>query len=161
MKLDRLPEIIEFYGGIFDLSLGSLEPIEELDLLTKPSKPIPDKTTELTGLVDNDFKEAKTFADHAEQIFSFVERAPVIIAHNLAYDKELLEVEAQRLGRRLTWPRGICTVEATVHLKGFRFSLSNLHEHLFNQHFAGSHRARADVMALARCCIELYKRGDL
>ncbi len=55
--------------------------------------------------------------------------------------------------------RLICTVESTEHIKGFRLTLTKLHEHLFGEAFPSAHRAENDVRPLTRCFIELYNRG--
>jgi DNA polymerase III epsilon subunit-like protein len=84
-----------------------------------------------------------------------------VIAHNLSYDRDMLNIEFQRLGHFIAWPPGLCTVEQSVHYKGYRLNLTGLHEYLFGQPFAGAHRARPDVEALTRCCVEMFKRRDL
>jgi len=52
-------------------------------------------------------------------------------------------------------------VEQTQHLKGHRLSLGDLHDLLLGERFSGAHRARADVMALARCVSEMIRRDML
>jgi DNA polymerase III alpha subunit (gram-positive type) len=84
-----------------------------------------------------------------------------VIAHNASFDQEAINIEANRLGRIIKWPTCRCSVEQTIHLKGKRLTLGALHEHLFGARFDDAHRARADVMALVRCCCELHKRGEL
>jgi DNA polymerase III epsilon subunit-like protein len=101
------------------------------------------------------------FVGVANQIFSFIESAPLIIAHNLSFDKDALEIEAERLGRTIAWPPGLCSVEQSLHLKSKRLTLKKLHAELFGKEFEGAHRAKTDVQALVRCCVELFKRGVL
>ena len=87
-----------------------------------------------------------------------------MIAHNLSYDYAVLMAEFSRCCTEgsVKWPiRRICTVQETEFMKGFRLNLTSLHEELFGEPFAGAHRARTDVEALTRCCIELFKRGDI
>ena len=76
----------------------------------------------------------------------------------MSFDQEMIDIEAERLGQILRWQRLVCTVEQTVHLRGHRLSLSLLHQHLFDEPFAGAHRAKVDVAALIRCSVELHKR---
>ena len=48
--------------------------------------------------------------------------ADVVVAHNLSFDLQMLEVEATRIGQKVPWPeRKVCTIEATEYLKGFSF----------------------------------------
>lgn len=162
LKLEQQPHVIEFYGGLFDLKKGKL--LDEVNTFVRPPKPelVTKEITNITGITYDDLKDAPTFAEVADKIFPAVEKSPICIAHNLSFDKEMLELEADRLSRKLKWPkRLICTVEQTVHIKGFRMNLSLLHEHLFGEPFAGAHRAKVDVEALARCCKELLKKGVL
>ncbi len=159
VPLERQPSIIEFYGCVADLATGKVT--KELDLLICPPKfPLPAIITKVTGLTDAALADKPAFGDVSESIFNMIEEAaPVVIAHNLSFDKGMVDIEAERLGLTITWPRLICTIEQTTHLKGFRLNLSALHEFLFNEPFKGAHRAKADVAALTRCACELYKRG--
>jgi DNA polymerase III alpha subunit (gram-positive type) len=163
LKLDKQPHVIEFYGAMCDLKKGKV--LDEVNTFIRPPAPeLVDKTiTRITGITfEEHLKDAPTFAEVAEKIFSPLERAPILIAHNLSFDKEMIEIEAERLARKLKWPkRLLCTVEQTIHIKGFRMNLSLLHEYLFGEPFAGAHRAKVDVEALLRCCKELVKRGVL
>ena len=162
IKIDKQPEVIEYYGCAVDLVTGNIN--QELSLLIKPSRPsvVTDEITRITGLKYDDLKEAPGFMQVANEIFGQIEKAPAIIAHNLSYDKEMLEIEAERLGRKINWPSPlICTVEQTVHLKGYRLNLSDMHEMLFGVRFDGAHRAKVDVQALTKCCVELKRRGML
>jgi len=167
LKLEKQPEIIEFYGCLTDLKTGKIK--KELDTFLAPSKALSDipapgdrKTiTEITGITNEMLKGAPTFKEKAKEIVTLIEKSPIVIAHNASFDKEMINIEAERLGITIMWPRIICTVEATIALKGFRLSLSALHEELFNEPFTGAHRAKVDVSALVRCCVELFQRGFL
>jgi DNA polymerase III epsilon subunit family exonuclease len=165
IKLDKQSEVIDFYATLIDLETGEL--IKEVELLIRPQRPLSDapapgekKTiTQITGLTNELLVNAPQFKDVASEIFALIESADLVIAHNAAFDKEILDIEAERLQHIINWPRLVCTVEQTVHLKGFRLSLGNLHELLFGERFPEAHRARTDAQALLRCVLELNKRG--
>jgi len=162
VKNDKLPELIEFYGCTWDLAKD--KKINELDQLVRPSSPeaITELITSITGLKWEDVKDAPTFKDVASKIIKLIEASPIVIGHNLSFDIEMIDIEAERCGLKVNWPKiRICTVEQTVHLKGHRLNLSGLHELLFGEKFEGAHRAKVDVMALKRCCVELIKKGIL
>jgi DNA polymerase III epsilon subunit-like protein len=168
MPLERLPEVIEFYGVLADLNSGKKK--DEFHTLIKPSRPLSPmpvdfkskKTiTDITGITNDMLKLAPSFREVSGRIFKFLEEAPLVIAQNASFDRDIIDIEAERLGLELEWPPIICTIEQTVHLKGYRLSLSALHEHLFGKAFSGAHRAKADTEALVRCCVELVKRGEL
>lgn len=164
------PHVVEFYGQIVD---ENDQVIESLEFLAKPphlppnkdNKPpffISDEIRKITGLTDDDVKDAEPFAFYAEQVAGIIGRADSVVAHNLSYDYSVISIEMDRIKRSIEWPLiRICTVEETEYLKGFRLSLSALHDHLFSEPFAGAHRARVDVAALTRCFCELRARGVL
>lgn len=171
LALDRQPEIIEFCGLLADLSTGKV--VDELDVLIRPSRPLEDRPsvvrgkagkksiTEITGITNEMLNGRPTFAEASDGIFKMVEGAPLVIAQNASFDKEMLDIEAARLGLQLEWPPLLCSIEQTVHLRGYRLALGDLHEHLLGKKFEGAHRARADVEALLRCLVELCRRGDI
>ena len=159
LSLDKQPEVIEFYGCRVDLMTGAVD--EELDILIKPRLKISDEITKITG-IDNDMVASSLpFVAHADAISNLIHGSDMVIAHNLSYDKEMIDIEFRRLGKTITWPEGRCTVEQTVHFKGHRLTLSDLHQFLFEKPFKGAHRAKVDVEALTRCCVELVKNGEL
>jgi DNA polymerase III epsilon subunit-like protein len=156
---DRLPEVIEFYGVLVDED-GSM--IREVETLVRPRKKIPAEITRITTITNEDVRDAPAFDLVADEIADLIQSAPMVVAHNIGYDIEVLNLEFKRIGAVLRWPKiRICTIEQTMHFKGHRLSLSDLHEHLFGEKFAGAHRARADVEATVRCVMELKKRGEL
>lgn len=159
MAIDKQPNIIEFYGQTVNLETG--EVINQLEQLIKPPKSISQEIINITGIDDAMVKDSPTFEAVADALEKYITKAPLIIAHNLSYDRDMLNIEFQRLGRFVAWPAGLCTVEQSVHYKGYRLNLNALHENLFGEPFKGAHRARADVEALTRCCVEMFKRRDI
>lgn len=160
VRLDKQPEVTEFYGCIIDLKKPD-KIIEELNTLVKPNGPIPDEIAKKTGITNEMVKDAPPFSSVMPKIKTIISKAPLVVAHNFSFDKDMIEIELQRNNENITWPRCICTVEATIHITGFRLSLTALHEKLFGEPFKGAHRAKADVLALVRCTAELFKRGEL
>lgn len=160
VKLDAQPEIIEYFSALTNFSTGERE--REFETLIKPKNPISAKITEITGIDNETVALAASFSERAAAIRADIESSEVVIAHNASFDVEMINIEFERLGQPLPkWPRTICTVEATIHFKGFRLKLAHLYEHLFGETFKDAHRARPDVEALERVCIELFERGEL
>lgn len=159
IKIDKQPELTEFYGAVVDLASGQL--LSDLDLLIKPSQPISAEITKITGLTDADVAGCPSFRECSGPIMDMLHSCSPAIAHNAAFDKEMLDLEAERIGYKIGWQRVICTVEQTIHIKGFRLNLSGLHQELFGEGFKDAHRAKPDTQALIRCCVELFKRGML
>jgi DNA polymerase III subunit epsilon len=157
VKLKDQPFVIELYACKSDLDTGEI--LKELDMLVKPPIEITPKITEITGITNEMVLDAKTFLEISDEVREFIENGEMIIAHNLSYDKEMIDIEFERLGQKINWPKLCCTVEQTAWVKGYRLNLGALHEFLFGEKFEGAHRAKTDVMALLRCCVELRKRN--
>jgi DNA polymerase-3 subunit epsilon len=163
VKLDRQPEIIEFYGCMLDLKSGKVK--SEYHTLIRPTVEFPMSAYTIkvtkTKLSNEMLADAPTFKEVADDIRKHLEKAPMIIAHNLSFDMEMVEIEFERLGQTINWPiNRVCTVEQTVHMRGHRLNLTKLHQLLFkDEGFEDAHRAKADVGALSRISVELHKRG--
>lgn len=158
----HMPRVIEFYGEIFDDQTG--ETVKELEFLCHPGHKLEAITTKITGLTDADLVGKQPFASHALEVIDLINAAEGATAHNLSYDRDVVEVELRRISKEglLKWPsQMICTVEETVHFKGHRLKLSDLHEHLFGEPFEGAHRAKVDVKAQIRCYLELKRKGEI
>lgn len=159
MNPNDMPEAIEFYGCVVDLDDPEGGIIDELDTLIRPKADRFDPIiTRITGLTPEKLIKAPRFAEVADRVLDLIMQSDQVLAHNCSFDVEMTEIEFQRIDQTIRWPRKICTVEQTLHIKGKRLSLSALHEYLFGEKFDGAHRARVDVMALVRCARELKKR---
>lgn len=158
--IDRMPEVIEFYGAVYDLKSGK-KTADYYTLIKPRLGPIPPETTHVHKITDADVAKAPTFDEVSTEIRLIIEKSKVVIAHNLSFDRQMIDLEFERLDRKVKWPRGLCTIEQTMQIKGHRLSMSALHEHLFGEKFSGAHRADVDVAALARCATALFKQGAL
>lgn len=162
--IHKQPRIIEFYGLVLDDAYDWRE-VGELGSFIDPGIPITEEITKITGIKQENLRNAPTFATFATRLSILLESSDVAVAHNFSYDRDVVDFEYRRIGKGdlwAPWPgHSCCTVESTEHLKGFRLSLTNLHTELFGEPFTGAHRAETDVRALAKCYVELHKRGIL
>jgi DNA polymerase III epsilon subunit-like protein len=165
VRLDKQPEVIEFYARLVDLDAGP-EPLQELYTLIRPSVEYPMSAYTIretkTKISNDELKDAPVFGEVADAIHDFIcDGSPGNLAHNLSFDRDMIEIELERLGRKIVWPLvGICTVEQTIHLRGRRMNQTALHQYLFEgKDFPGAHRARNDVEALTNIAVELHRRG--
>jgi len=159
LSLDRLPEIVEFYGVEFDPVSGEM--FREINQLIKPRKSMNAEQISHHMITNEMLANEPVFAFVAPRIKEFIEGQSLVFAHNLSFDMDMVDIEFERLEQKIAWPRRLCTVEQTIHLRGHRLSLTKLHEHLFKTPFSGAHRAKVDVAALVRCICELHKLGEL
>ena len=147
------PKIIEFFGEIIN---GPC-----YHWLFNPEEKLPAHITSITGLCDDDLKDADVFRGHANEIVGIIESVDIVVAHNLTFDMDIINHNLTREHLDLPeWPRKICTVEATEHLYGRRMSLTDLYKELFNDVFK-AHRAKQDVAALTCIFNELVAQGEI
>jgi DNA polymerase III epsilon subunit-like protein len=154
--LDRQPRIIEFFALSLDSGGNELGTMSQL---FNPGIAVEAKTTEITGLTNDELKKHPPFKDYADKIIELIEFHDEIVAHNMSYDKAVIDFEMKRLGKKVRWPELICTIESTEYMKGHRMNLATLHEFLLGETFEGAHRAENDVRATARCFLKLRDMG--
>jgi DNA polymerase-3 subunit alpha len=159
IKIEMQPEVIEFYGCLFDLRNGKIK--DEYECLIKPVNGLKLDETKLKTINDEMMMGKLTFIHHAQKIKQLIEKGPLVIGHNISFDIEMINVEMKRCQLQVDWPEAICTVEQSIHLKGYCLKLADLYQLLFNEKFNDAHRAKPDVMATIRVAVELFNRGDL
>src|SRR5690606_10254955 len=123
---------------------------EEYSTLLNPKKPIPPFISNLTGIYDDDVKNAPTFSDKAEQIASMFKEG-YLIAHNVPFDLGFLNGELSKLEiPKLTNPV-IDTVELSriLYPQAPGYQLGQLAEY-FNIKHEDPHRALSDAYVTAK-----------
>jgi DNA polymerase-3 subunit epsilon len=156
LPLERQPHVIEFFGLSMDMYGHECNSWSQL---FDPGIPLSEDVQRITGIKPDDIKGKPKFGENALEIKKYIEEHDEVVAHNLSYDKTMIDFEMKRAGLKVEWPELICTVEATEHFKGFRLNLTSLHEFLIGEPFSGAHRAEADVRALAACFRALRETG--
>ena len=147
------PRIIE-WGGLLVNEKG--EELGELDLLINPGIPLSPQIVKITGITDDDLRDAPLFAECITQIHKMFAAAEVLIAHNLPFDHRMMELDLARSGASEGWPwprLNICTVQEHAEEFGHRPKLTELYEHYTGHPLAQSHRALDDVRALKTVCM--------
>jgi len=157
--IEKQPQVLEVFCLVLN---AAMEEVETLHQYFNPGKPISKEITKITGITDETVKDAPRFMNAFGRFKRIIESCDVVVAHILSYDIGVTDFEFARIGQTVKWPeRKVCTVEATEYMKGYRLNLSGLHMELFGETFDGAHRAENDVRALARCYVELVKRGEV
>ena len=90
---------------------AALEPVETLHLVFAPGRRSHPGALRVHGLSDRFLARQPAFRDHATGIAGFF-RGAVACAHNLSFDRRMLEREYDRLGAALPWDAGYCTLRA-------------------------------------------------
>ena len=159
MPLNKQPQIIEF--AAIKLCDKTLEEVDRIDFLCNPGKPLDNKIVEITKITDADLAGKEPFAARYKELVDFFIGERVLLAHNLGFDRSMLRIELQRLGKvtQFPWPpEHLCSVELTYPIKGHRLSLSVLYSMVSKWEIKGAHRAMNDVEALARIVKWLRKK---
>ena len=146
--VSKQPRMIEFGAAIVDMSDGSI--IYNINHLINPGVKLEPIITKITGITDEDLKDAPAFRDVWRELRPHFESASVMIAHNLPFDKSILAYELEREGvKDFPWPVvEICTVGLYKHEWGRDPKLKELYEAHLGKPLEQTHRASDDADAL-------------
>ena len=161
-NINSQPRIIEF--AAIKVHNDTLKEISRIESFIHPGISIPVDSVKITGITDKMVANAPRFASFYEELCEFFLGEDTLCAHNLAFDSSVMKYELTRIDRltRFPWPPNqVCTVEATIGLKGYRLNLGKLHELATGKEHLDKHRAIADVEALATCVRWLRKNKML
>lgn len=153
--LDLQPRIIEFGGFITD----GKEIMDELSFICNPGIVIEAIITQITGLTNEKLKDQPPFRHFIPQLADFFAKAEGRIAHNLSFDKGMLQYDLRRRDLTLddiNWNPAIeiCTVEQTYHQFGRRMKLETLYNRFCGE-YKQKHEALDDCRMLHELCQEI------
>lgn len=157
-SVDEQPEIIELFACKID---DDFEILGEFSSLFKPKLSISEEITRITGLTNEDVRNAPAFAEKVDELAEFFTGVDELIAHNLPFDRSMLANELIRCDRliQFPWPRiHTCTVELSMEIEQRRLNLASLHTYATGKPHEGAHRAKEDVYAVVRCYHWLQER---
>jgi DNA polymerase III subunit epsilon len=158
-RLDTQPEIISM--AIQSVNLVTGEIYDSYYKLFKPTRIITEDIVKITGINNDMVTGEPSIKDSLDDIIFKFETAELLIGQNIDFDMRMTELECTRYGKHVTWPKILDLVANTIHIKGYRLSLKNLHIELFGEEFKGAHQADVDVAMTIKCAVELYRRGLL
>lgn len=157
--LHKTPRCIEFGGVILSGKTGEI--IHECNWLIDPEEDITEEITKITGITTADVRGQPTFAELLPEIARYFRKAGAVVAHNLPFDKSIIEGECLRILRStvgdtqaneanmLWWPhQELCTVGLYREQWGRHVKMTQLYEHILGKPLAQTHRALDDVKAL-------------
>lgn len=160
--LSEQPKIIEIYCAKYSYD-GDM--IESFHSMINPEILLPEIITKITGIKDNDVKNAPTFVEIYKELAHFFVGCNHMTAHNLGFDRSMLGNELLRIDKVLAFPWPpiqLCTVVHSYDIRGYRLNLDKLYRELFGIDRPGTkHRAENDVKDQAKCFFELVKRGHI
>jgi len=108
-SVDRVMEV-----GIIRFEQGRV--VEQYGRLINPGIPIPEDSSRITGIKDEDVKDKPTFAELADQIHERLQGVG-IVAYNLSFDRSFMRAELERCG--LAWPDEAPTLDPLIFARQF------------------------------------------
>jgi len=153
--------MIEIYACKFDIDSGIIS--SEFETFVKPSVPVPEFITEITGITNSMLKDAPTFVEIYDDLCKFFLGETILFAHNAAFDVGIIVNELRRYDwqYKFPWPKThYCTVELTECIKNKRLKLDALFQIAKDGNTRyGQHRARQDVIDMVECIKWMREHG--
>lgn len=164
------PYIVQF-GALqlrADFANRTFEEIRRVDQLLSVPVPVPAECTAVHGITNEMLTGQPSLREFLDEFLELFGSSDIAVAHNLNFDRAIIEGELARLGRGAKFlpAETFDTMESTTELcqipngrGGYKYpTLTALHRFLFGTDFAGAHNAMHDVEATARIAEELWKR---
>lgn len=123
--------------------------IGEYTSLIKVPIEIPTFITRITNIDNKMVNKFPYFNKHIKKINKVLKGADILVAQNLRFDKDMIEIEYSRFNKKIVWPKTLfCTVEQSMHYCGMRLKSTELFDYTGGREIKNIHRARADVIAM-------------
>jgi DNA polymerase III epsilon subunit-like protein len=170
-KVDNWPRIIQLAWMLTDEFGETID--QQVDLIKPNGWQIPNEPFWINNgfTQETSLAEGIPFSEALKKFMVALNRADVVVAHNMNFDynvmgAEMIRHEAKADARK----EKICTMTVSTDLlklpgrfEGtFKFPrLEELYQWLFNASFEGAHDALVDVQACRECFFELMDRGHI
>jgi DNA polymerase III epsilon subunit len=145
LNLKLQPRIIEI-GMVTDTG-------EQFSQLLDPGQQLRPIITKITGITDDDLKDAPTFDEIYSDLVEFMDGQDEMVAHNMPFDRQMLEFELRRMDvqKEFCWPAELIdTVQMAKPFYGGRYKkLDFLYQDLIGD-FKQTHRAIEDCIMLQK-----------
>ena len=149
--LERTEEIIEI--GAVKIRGGKIA--EQWTTLVKPSKPLTEENTKLTGITDEMLADAPKIGEVLPDFMKFID-GTVLVAHNADFDMSFLRRDAAAEEYEVRNKVADTMVMSRTYLSGLANNKLNTVADYFGVVFR-HHRALSDAYATAEVFIELMK----
>lgn len=148
------PRIIEF-GAVVASPEGEI--LDHFNVIVNPQIKLEAIITKITGLTDEDLQDKPLWSDPDLQrrIRGMFERCGAVVAHNLPFDTNMVELERARFGLDpWPWPAlRVCTVQESFERWGRRPKLLEWYAAVMGKPLEQKHRALDDVEAMLEVCL--------
>lgn len=165
-ETNNWPRLVQLAWHLYDEN-GNL--IESNCSIVKPDNfVIPKEASKVHGITtEKAYVEGENLELVLEKFKMKLEKANLLIAHNMEFDEKILGAEFFRLqnSNPLTKINKLCTMLVSTNIckinspYGYKWpKLEELHYFLFKKGFDNAHNANADIQATADCYFEMKKR---
>lgn len=120
----------------------------EINTLINPHRPIPREVTEVTGITNDDVKDAPNFEDYADRLIVALEESEIFVAYNYAFDFQFLQNELFRTVHYMLKEEDFVFLDPyKIFRKMFPHNLSNAYYFYTGKKMEGAHTAIDDIRA--------------
>ena len=136
--------------------------LEGVKGFVNPGIPIPEDSSRIHGICDDDVRDASPFSDEIESILETIGGVDtVIVGHNIEFDMKFLNAEFVRTGHQPLRNRIVCTLRLSREkLNLERFRLIDV-AHAFGIHISKAHDAENDAAVAAQVFFVLQQYDAL
>jgi DNA polymerase III epsilon subunit-like protein len=167
LDFDNWPRLVQLAYLIYDFD-GNL--IEEGNHIIKPEGfKIPYDAEKVHGIsTEKALQQGEQLELILDQFNKRIEKAEILVAHNMSYDEKIIGCEMLRTRREILMglKKQVCTMEESTEYcripghYGYKWpQLSELHYILFSEPCVETHNAAVDIKYTADCFWELIRRG--
>lgn len=153
--------VIEF--GAVELHVsptGEVDDVTAHQFFINPGIPIPRAASKVSGITDDDVADAPPFDEVADRVRKVLGGA-ILVAHNLAFDRNFLRTELERVGR--FWPATVAEVDTLPLAQRLMPKLRSYRLESVCQSLSvpldNAHRASHDAEACGRAMVEIARRN--
>jgi len=166
-RLQNWPRLVQIAWLLCDESENCLDGRSQI---IKPAGfSIPKAAVRIHGITtERALNEGVPLSQALNEFSTAISRSDYVIAHNIGFDSKIVGAEfiRENIQNRLFQTPHICTMKSSTDFcrlpgpYGYKWpNLTELYSVLFDEPFAETHNALADVAACARCFFQLQKRG--
>lgn len=167
--LDNWPRLVQLAYTVYDAEENELVRVNQI--IKPEGYTIPVEVSKLHGIThERALQEGIELSAALAEFSSWVDKADILVAHNISFDEKIVGAEFLRNKMRdnVQDAKKICTMQASTDYcripgpYGFKWpNLQQLHMTLFGLGFGDAHNAAADVDATVKCFFELKRLGEI
>jgi DNA polymerase III epsilon subunit-like protein len=168
--LSGQPYVVQFASITlaYDSDKNTFTEIDRKNLFIKPDIPIPKEVSKIHGIYDKDVEDKPKIQEQIDIILEVFQNADIAIAHNLDFDKKMIEIQLLRTGK----PKNFLPEQVfdSMHVAtnlckipnargGYKYpKLEELYKFLFKKSFPCAHNAIYDVEATVHVVGKLIEK---